>query len=79
MLNSLLMTQRANALAKALQNLPSNEQRIRNAYLRLYARPVTEQELQLALAFLEDASRSDQVWAQYAQVLLSAHEFLQIR
>ncbi|HLJ95374.1 MAG TPA: PSD1 and planctomycete cytochrome C domain-containing protein [Gemmataceae bacterium] len=60
--------------------------RIRRAFLILYGRPASERELQLGLAFLaEDAAEAESDsgnglnrWEQYAQVLLSASEFLYV-
>ena len=46
-------------------------------FVRLYARPATEREMQLALAFLAAPPEGGLTrWEQYAQVLLAANEFL---
>ena len=37
------------------------------------------EETEIGLAFVENGSDPNQVWAQYAQVLLSSHEFMQIQ
>jgi hypothetical protein len=86
-LNSEFMVRNAKALAGRL-TLQSDEDdaRIRQSFLFLYGRPVTERELQLALAFLADDSPGAEGdgatgltrWEQYAQVLLSASEFLYV-
>ena len=77
MMNSPFMQARAKALAAQLSKLENNEQRVRSAYERLYARVVEPAELSAGLAFLGEAP--DKQWPAYAQVLLSAHEFMQIQ
>jgi cytochrome c553 len=55
--------------------------RIRQAFLLLYGRPATDRELQLGLAFLAADPADGHAltrWEQYAQVLLSASEFLYV-
>jgi Protein of unknown function (DUF1553) len=55
--------------------------RISQAFLLLYGRPVTDRELQLGLTFLAADSADSHAltrWEQYAQVLLSASEFLYV-
>ena len=79
MMNSPFMLQRAVAFAKDLAVLPSDEERIQVAYERLYARPADSREIKVGLAFLGSAEESRGKWPQYAQVLLSAHEFIQIQ
>jgi Protein of unknown function (DUF1553) len=84
-LNSEFMVQNARALVKRLTSGPEKDDagRIRQAYLLLYGRPVTERELELGLAFVQvkpAAGGNGQPgltrWEQYAQVLLGASEFL---
>jgi cytochrome c553 len=87
-LNSEFMVRNAKALAARLADRPddSNADRIRRAFLLLYGRPVSERELQLGLTFLAadpveehgDGGSSLTRWEQYAQVLLSASEFLYV-
>jgi hypothetical protein len=77
MMNSPFMQARAKALAAQLSKLENNEQRVRSAYERLYSREVEPAELSAGLAFLGEAP--DKQWPAYAQVLLSAHEFMQIQ
>ncbi|MBL63392.1 MAG: hypothetical protein CMI30_08270 [Opitutae bacterium] len=79
MMNSPFMIKRAAALAQDLSALGSDEERIQAAYERLYARPVDSREMEVGLAFLGTAEESKGKWPQYAQVLLSAHEFMQIQ
>jgi hypothetical protein len=85
-LNSEFMVRNAKALAARL-TLTSDEDaaRIRRAFLFLYGRPATEREVQLGHAFLAEDSASTEdggsalgKWEQYAQVLLSASEFLYV-
>jgi len=79
MMNSPFMLQRSAALAKDLAVLPGDGERIQAAYERLYSRPADSRELEVGLAFLGPAEESQGKWPQYAQVLLSAHEFMQIQ
>jgi hypothetical protein len=87
-LNSEFMVRNAKALAARLNRQPDEDDagRIRRAFLFLYGRAATEREMQLGLAFLADDSSPGQGdsesglsrWEQYAQVLLSANEFLYV-
>jgi cytochrome c553 len=81
-LNGEFMVRNAQALAARLGGAASDDVgRIRNAFLLLYGRPATERELRLGLAFLAgaDARREGLTrWERYAQVLLSANEFLYV-
>ncbi len=76
------MVRNAKALTNRLQTVSEDDgERIREAYSLLYARPVTERELEMGLQFLNSQSGpQDGValsrWEQYAQVLLSANEFM---
>jgi hypothetical protein len=81
-LNSEFMVRNAKALAARLASLEEDDAaRIRQAFVLLYGRSATEREVNVGLAFLSggnvsegDASLSR--WDQYAQVLLSANEFM---
>jgi hypothetical protein len=80
-LNSEFMVRNAKALAARLTANAdaSDADRIREAFLLLYGRPVTGRELVLGLAFLREPDDSGgrlMRWEQYAQVLLSANEFM---
>ncbi len=81
-LNSEFMARNAKALAAKLTAgpAPDNALSIRKAFPLLYCRPVTDQELQLGLAFLNHDDKSEKLtrWEQYAQVLLSANEFMYV-
>jgi hypothetical protein len=86
-LNSEFMVRNAKALTSRLLSGPDQDGagRIGRAFSLLYSRPATEQELQLGLSFLAAGSGgsgpgSDTLtrWEQYAQVLLSASEFLYV-
>jgi hypothetical protein len=77
MMNSSFMQARAKALAARLSKLEDDEARIRAAYEALYAREVEAAELSAGIAFLGEDSAGQ--WPAYAQVLLSAHEFMQIQ
>ena len=79
MMNSPFMIKRAAALAKDLSGHDSEEERIQAAYERLYSRPADSREVEVGLAFLGAPEESRGKWPQYAQVLLSAHEFMQIQ
>ena len=63
----------------------SEEQRINKAFLLVYGRLPNAQERELGMAFLanhksqsESADNALSGWDQYAQVLLSANEFLYV-
>jgi mono/diheme cytochrome c family protein len=80
-LNSEFMVRNARALAARLAETKEDDAaRVRRAFPLLYGRPVTQAELQLGLAFLHAAQAKDGLshWEQYAQVLLSANEFLYV-
>jgi hypothetical protein len=79
-LNSEFMVQNARALAARLAAAAGDDGgRIRQAFLLLYGRPATEQEVRLGLAFLGGAAAETlSPWEQYAQVLLSTNEFLYV-
>jgi mono/diheme cytochrome c family protein len=88
-LNGDLVTASAGAVAARLQAPAqpdaTDARRIRQAYLLLYGRAVTERELQIGLAYLQvptaavsssSAGTSLSRWERYAQALLAANEFL---
>jgi hypothetical protein len=78
-LNSEFMVRNAKALAARLATSADDDAvRIRHAFLLLYGRPATERELQMGLEFLLSSGGALTRWEQYAQVLLSANEFLYV-
>ena len=80
MLNSPFMIARAKALSERLQKEEKDDKaRIELAYALLYGRPPTKDEIQIGLGFLSGKEGKIPRFQQYAQVLLSAHEFIQVR
>ena len=89
LMNSPFMVERAKALVARLQaSTKKNEERINDIYELLYLRHPRDEELQLAIQFLsgDDATKQSLLknaklsrWEQYAQVLLSANEFMYVR
>ena len=80
MLNSPFMIARAKALAARLQGEEKDDPaRIARAYNLLYGRPPTKEETEIGLGFLAEKEGKIPRFQQYAQVLLSAHEFIQVR
>jgi hypothetical protein len=78
MLNSPFMTARAAALGEWMSKRPGGvAEKVGEAYWRLYGREVSAAERALAGEWLGDEPAAAQ-WAGYAQVLLSAHELMQI-
>ena len=80
MLNSPFMIARAKALSERLQKEEKDDKaRIELAYALLYGRPPAKVEIQIGLGFLSGKEGKIPRFQQYAQVLLSAHEFIQVR
>jgi mono/diheme cytochrome c family protein len=89
-LNSEFLVRQAQALAKRLTSDPAENDgdRIRRAYLLLYGRPATDDEIQLGQGFLQATAITDDkgqpamaqlsAWQQYTQILLGANEFTYI-
>ena len=79
MMNSPFMNERARTLGDHLNGLkePISE-RIKIAYQQLYSRLPDPAEIELGKQWLGD-NLSSKSWHQYAQVLLSAHELIQIQ
>lgn len=80
MMNNPFVLERAGQLAERL-NAPgrSIEENIRHAYEALYGRPAGEEEVRLGQAFLAEVDDSGlSRWAQYAQILMAANEFLYV-
>jgi cytochrome c553 len=79
MMNSPFMRQRAKSLVERLNRETRDERaRIDLAYRLLYCRPPTVEETQQGLAYVQADSGSPAAdrWQRYAQVLISANEFL---
>jgi len=84
MLNSPVVWQSAEKLAARLQPAASDEQRVRQLFDLLFARPPTDQEQKRFLALLHDPDmpyqgKSVSGWAVACQALLSANEFVYLR
>ncbi|HEV3025839.1 MAG TPA: PSD1 and planctomycete cytochrome C domain-containing protein [Pirellulales bacterium] len=79
-LNSGFMAREAAALAERLQSESSDDaQRIQQAYQLLFGRPATDAQVRAALDFLaggSEAAARDDLWRQYAQVLLGSNELM---
>lgn len=76
-LNSPLVDQQAAALAQRVQRdapLTDLDARIHRIYWLLFGRAPTETQLRLGLDFL--ATETEELWRQYAQVLLGSNEFM---
>ena len=79
MLNSDFMNQRAAALGKSLfESETGKAHTITKAYEKLYSRFPDAREIQLAQDWLGNNPNINR-WNQYAQVLLSAHEMIQLK
>jgi hypothetical protein len=82
-LNDEFMVRNARALVSRLAAEKDDAARIQKAFLLLYARSPSERELKLGLDFLAakevpEPTKGLSRWEQYAQVLLSANEFLYV-
>jgi len=79
MMNSPFMIGRAQVLGDWMRGLPGTlSQMLEQTYERLYSRPPDTAEVDLATDWL-GGDPSPERWHQYAQVLLSAHELLQVQ
>lgn len=79
MMNSPFMTERAKVLGEQMHGMKSGlAERIDRAYQRLYSRPPEGAEIELGTQWLGE-NPTPETWHQYAQVLLSAHELIQIQ
>ena len=85
LMNSPFMAARSRALAARLrQDCPDDAARIERSYLLLYGRSPTDEERRLGMEFLQMPPTDDSLvtltaWEQYAQVLLSANEFMHVK
>jgi hypothetical protein len=79
MMNSAFMKARAEALGNWMHELPGElPQKLRATYLRLYSRAPAPPEIDLGAQWLGTNSEPER-WHRYAQVLLSAHELIQVQ
>lgn len=79
MMNSPFMNERARTLGDHMNGLKEPiSDRIKKAYQQLYSRYPDPAETELGEQWLGD-NPSSESWHQYAQVLLSAHELIQIQ
>ncbi|MDA0814231.1 MAG: PSD1 and planctomycete cytochrome C domain-containing protein [Verrucomicrobia bacterium] len=79
MMNSAFMKARAEALGNWMRELPGElPQKLQAAYQRLYSRTPEPSEIDLGAQWL-GTNPEPQRWHHYAQVLLSAHELIQIQ
>ena len=80
-LNSRFMIERAKSLAARVtaDKKESERARVEKTYALLFAREPEREEMKLALEFLRKPESNGLTrWEQYAQVLLSASEFLYV-
>ncbi len=79
MLNSALVDQTAEALAKSLMSIKTSDSaRVVEAYRRVYGRPPTDREVERALAYLEKAGeggKASAAWRGLCRVLFASAEF----
>ena len=80
MMNNPFMMARAKDLVARLQALHKDDDaaRIQAAYQLLYGRSATEQETAVGLEYVSGNINGENRWQQYAQVLLSANEFMHV-
>ncbi len=67
---------------RILAENPKDESRIEQAYVLLYGRPPSKEELQIGLDFLAQIGKSEKeteaAWQEYCQILLCANEFIYV-
>ncbi len=79
MMNSSFMKDRAEALGNRMRDLPGDlPQKLRDTYQCLYSRAPEHAEMDLATQWLGMNPPAER-WHRYAQVLLSAHELIQMQ
>ena len=79
MMNSAFMKARSEAFGNWMRELPGElPQKLHAAYQRLYSRAPEPSEIDLGSQWLGTNSEPER-WHRYAQVLLSAHELIQIQ
>jgi hypothetical protein len=76
LMNNPFVLAQAQALAKRILAASTNDRaRLEYAYILLYGRPPTAEEVHIGLDFLHRAGESERGWVEYGQVLLCANEF----
>ncbi len=80
-LNSPFYYERSQALAERARSLEApDDQRIAHLYAMVFGRAASSEETRWGLAFLtelrKEDPKADELWRQYAQILLSSNEFL---
>jgi hypothetical protein len=79
MMNSAFMKARAEALGNWMRELPGElPQKLHDTYQRLYSRAPEPAEIDIAAQWL-GSNPPPERWHRYAQILLSAHELIQIQ
>ena len=77
MLNSSFLINQSAVIA---QHIQSHEDPLQELYLRLFSRPVTEDERAEARAFIHDAGKDEsRAWALLCHTLLISNDFLYLR
>ncbi|HTU89507.1 MAG TPA: PSD1 and planctomycete cytochrome C domain-containing protein [Gemmataceae bacterium] len=76
LMNNPFVLAQTQALAKRLLAIGTNDlARIEHAYVLLYGRPPTAEEVGIGLDFLHRAGAGERGWEEYGQALLCANEF----
>jgi|SRR5579883_1153528 len=91
LLNNPFVTAQAGAFAESLLKAEaSNEERVKSAYLRAFARPATIEEVSNAVSFIQrydaalagqekdPATRRKKAWAAWTQVVFASSEFVYV-
>jgi hypothetical protein len=82
MMNAPVVLESSARLEKQLAGLPSDEDRVRQAYALLYSRPPRDHEIADALSLVHDLSKTEppeRAWALLYQSLYAANEFIYLR
>jgi hypothetical protein len=82
MMNAPVVLESSARLAKQLAGLPTDENRVRQAYALLYSRPPREHEIADALGLVHDLSTTEppeRAWALFYQSLYASNEFIYLR
>jgi len=82
MMNSPVVMESSQRLATKLASLPSDQERVQQAYQLLFSRPPKDHELQDALAMVREFRTTEppeRAWAIFYQALYAANEFIYLR